>query len=511
LAESVSRFAQTTAEVAENERHRLDATLQAAPVGIVMVDKAGKVVLANAENRRLWGDVPLTQSIAEYDAWKGWWADGSARQGRQLQPHEWAAARALKGEAAPKDLVEIEPFNAPGLRKTIFLHAAPIHDGAGAVVGAVVAQMDVTALVKAEAALRESEAKFRTIADAMPQMVWSALPDGFVDYCNQQWYDFTGTLESSAHGAAWLAMFHPDDQAYAWMLWSHCLATGELYEIQYRLRHHSGQYRWVLGRSLPVRDKGGKIIRWMGTCTDIHEQKRIEEELKQANVRKDEFLAMLAHELRNPLAPISTAAEILKVRADHPPTVRMAGEIITRQVRHMTSLVDDLLDVSRVTRGLIELQAQTMDLKLIVDSAVEQVQPLMEARHHELELRLCEAPAYVRGDKMRLIQVLSNLLNNAAKYTAPHGQITLALRVEGAQAHLIVSDNGSGIEPLLLPYVFDLFTQGERTPDREQGGLGLGLTLVKNITALHGGQVTAASGGPGKGSTFNVTLPLVTR
>jgi len=155
--------------------------------------------------------------------------------------------------------------------------------------------------VRMEAALRDSEAKFRTIANAMPQMVWSTLPDGHHDYFNQQWYDFTGVPEGSTDGLGWRDIFHPDDQARAWALWNHSLATGEVYEIQYRLRHHSGQYHWTLGRALPIRDQAHQIIRWMGTCTDIHDQKLAEELLKRESERKDEFLAMLAHELRNPL------------------------------------------------------------------------------------------------------------------------------------------------------------------------------------------------------------------
>jgi PAS domain S-box-containing protein len=207
--------------------------------------------------------------------------------------------------------------------------------------------------------LQHSEAKFRTIANAMPQMVWSALPDGAHDYFNQRWYDFTGVPEGSTDGEGWNGMFHPDDQERAWARWRHSLATGTEYEIQYRLRHKSGQYRWVLGRALPLFDDAGALIRWMGTCTDIHEQKLAEEELRRASERKDEFLAMLAHELRNPLAPISSAAQLLKLPGVDETRLRLASDIIGRQVRHMTELVDDLLDVSRVTRGLVQLEKST--------------------------------------------------------------------------------------------------------------------------------------------------------
>lgn len=368
--------------------------------------------------------------------------------------------------------------------------------------------MDITGQVKAEAALRESEAKFRTIANAMPQMVWSTLPDGYHDYYNRQWYDYTGMPEGSTDGEGWNGMFHPEDQPLAWERWRHSLQTGDTYEIQYRLRHRSGQYRWVLGRALPIRNDAGTIIRWMGTCTDIHDQKLAEEELRESGQRKDEFLAMLAHELRNPLAPINAAAELLTLAGYDQQRVSQASTIITRQVDHMTNLINDLLDVSRVTRGLVKLEHETVDLKTVINSAIEQVRPLIEARHHELRLRIASAAAYMKGDKTRLVQIIVNLLTNAAKYSPQGGEIELALNAHPTTAEISVRDKGIGIDAGLLPHIFKLFAQGERTPDRAQGGLGLGLSLVKSLTHLHGGQVVAHSDGPGKGSVFTLTLPL---
>ncbi|MBD8533272.1 MULTISPECIES: ATP-binding protein [unclassified Massilia] len=360
-----------------------------------------------------------------------------------------------------------------------------------------------------QVALAASEAKFRTIANAMPQMVWSTLPDGFHDYYNARWYDFTGVVPGETDGAGWANMFHPDDRDEAWARWSHSLASGDTYEVQYRLRHHTGGYRWVLGRALPVRDDADRIIRWMGTCTDIHDQKLAENELRLANQRKDEFLAMLAHELRNPLAPISTAAQVMRLRYADAEYVKRASDIIGRQVRHMTDLVDDLLDVSRVTRGLVQMERAPVDLKLVINGALEQARPLIEARHHALDVHMTGEPAWVGGDRTRLTQAVSNLLNNAAKYTQQHGRIDIGLAVRDGHATLSVRDNGSGIAPGLLPHVFDLFTQGERTPDRAQGGLGLGLTLVKSIAVHHGGSVQASSGGQGQGSSFTITLPTM--
>jgi len=232
--------------------------------------------------------------------------------------------------------------------------------------------------------------------------------------------------------------------------------------------------------------------------------------LQDADHRKNEFLAMLAHELRNPLAPIRTAADVLQVVAPDNPPVKRAADIIRRQVGHMTELVDDLIDVSRVTRGLVELQRKPVDLRSVVAAALEQVQVLAESRGHSLSADVTSEPVWVPGDHARLIQVLVNLLTNAAKYTPFGGRIELTVETDTHQVRIEVRDNGIGIEPALLPHVFELFTQAERTPDRSQGGLGIGLALVRTIVELHGGEVRARSAGHGQGSTFTVRLPRLT-
>jgi len=232
-----------------------------------------------------------------------------------------------------------------------------------------------------------------------------------------------------------------------------------------------------------------------------------ERELRAADQRKDEFLAMLAHELRNPLAPISTGAHLLKLLHSDNAQITQTCSIIVRQVDHMTSLVDDLLDVSRVTRGLVSLSTQVLDFKRVVDDAAEQIRPLIAARRHRVVIELPATPAYVKGDHKRLVQVCANLLNNATKYTPEGGTIQLRVDPDGDDYVLTVADDGIGMEPGLVERVFDLFTQAERTPDRSQGGLGLGLALVKSLVELHGGQVKAYSAGLGKGSTFTVRLP----
>jgi signal transduction histidine kinase len=241
------------------------------------------------------------------------------------------------------------------------------------------------------------------------------------------------------------------------------------------------------------------------------ERVRAEEALRLGDRRKDEFLAMLAHELRNPLAPISAAAQLLNMGPPDSARIERTSAIIARQVAHMTGLIDDLLDVSRVTRGLVVLARDEVDLRRVIDDAVEQVRPLIEARRHQLALQLAPeaGPAFVQGDYKRLVQVLANLLNNAAKYTPEGGQLGVWMGASLEHVLVSVTDNGIGIAADLLPTVFDLFSQAERTPDRAQGGLGLGLALVKSLVELHGGMVTAASEGRNMGTEFTVRLPCL--
>ncbi|QOL48767.1 hybrid sensor histidine kinase/response regulator [Massilia litorea] len=258
-----------------------------------------------------------------------------------------------------------------------------------------------------------------------------------------------------------------------------------------------------LRRTQATRDSAGSERQSQLEHAQLARQ-RAEEE----NRAKDQFLAMLGHELRNPLAPIGTAAQLLKMPDLDSHRARYAADVIGRQVEHMNRLLSDMLDVSRVTRGLVTLNLEDVDLRNIVERAVEQTRPLMEERQHRLELRLPSQAVMVRGDQTRLTQVVANLLTNSAKYTPPHGAIQLSLGSAGNEATLSVADDGEGITPDLLPRVFDLFSQGERKADRAQGGLGLGLALVRSLVQLHGGEVDASSPGSGGGSIFTVHLPL---
>ncbi|USX23035.1 ATP-binding protein [Oxalobacteraceae bacterium OTU3REALA1] len=300
---------------------------------------------------------------------------------------------------------------------------------------------------------------------------------------------------------------HPDDRERTRAAVDASVANKIGYDVEYRVLTPDGRQRWLRAKGRTYYDRDGAPTRFDGITIDISDTKRIQAELARSNQQKDDFLAMLAHELRNPLAPITAAADLLALAPPEPARIARMSEVLSRQARHMSAMLDDLLDVSRVTRGMVELNKTVIDCKQVVAAALEQVNPLIETRGHKVSTQITYEQARVVGDEKRLVQVLANLLNNAAKYTPARGAIELALRVDGGEVVVTVADNGAGIAADLLPHVFELFVQGARTPDRAQGGLGLGLPLVKSLVELHGGRVVASSGGPGAGSVFEVRLP----
>jgi PAS domain S-box-containing protein len=534
-------------------------------------------------------------------------------------------------------------------------------------------------------ALVASEERYRALADAMPQLVWTADQDGDIDYVNQRWVEYTGLSQSASSGEGWLTALHPDDAAPTVERWKDAVSTGEVYEVGCRCRRASdGMYRWHLARALPQRDSAGRICRWLGTFTDIEDQKRFEDslqflaessrllaqsleyeaslvqvarlavpwvadwcivdlqepeglrrlamvhvdpdkeqlawetwethphldgqtlgpagvlksgipelaaevspdlmaaitgdaghgsegafglcsylavpvfgrgrvmgvftflaaesrrrygpqdleiamdlarrvgfavdnarlfrEVQEAGHAKDRFLAMLGHELRNPLAPIRNAAAAMRARGLQDPGMERSREIIERQAGHLTRMVDDLLDVARITQGKIDLQRRTIDFCRVIQHSVETVKPAISERGHRLRVTLTPEPIWIEADPTRLEQVLTNLLNNAVRYTAPGGKICLKvcreLTESGEVAVLRLRDTGVGIPPEVLPSIFEPFAQAERSPDRSLGGLGLGLTVVRRLIELHGGTVEARSPGTGQGSEFEVRLPI---
>lgn len=583
-----------------------------------------------------------------------------------------------------------EPFDmvfplrgADGRFRPFLTRVSPQRDGDGRVLSWFGTNTDVGALKEAEDRLRESEVRFRQLADAMPQIVWMAGPDGRIDYLNRRWHEFTG-LPGDAGDDGWAAIVHPDDMPAAAGRWAESLRSGAAFDTELRLLdRRDGSYRWHLLRTVPVWGAGGAVARWYGTATDIDAQKRaadagrflaeasaalagvvdyestlqrvaglavphfadwaavdvtggtggplrrlavahrepakvrlaqelhdryppdpdapngaaavlrtgraemvgditdemlvrgardadhlalvrglglrsyicvplvvagtplgvltfvtaesgrrytdadlalaedlarraavavenvrLYQELREADARKDEFLALLGHELRNPLAPIKNAVQILAMKGDDPAVAARARAMIDRQAAQMTRLVEELLDASRVARGKVRLTVERLDLAALVRTTVGDHRAEAEATGLVVEVVAPAAPVWVRGDPARLTQVVSNLWGNAVKFTPAGGRVTVWLAAEGGAAVLAVSDTGIGIGPAHLPTLFQAFRQVDADPARTKGGLGLGLAVVRGLVELHGGRVEAASAGPGHGATFTVSLPL---
>lgn len=764
-------------DAARGQRGQLDALLSAAPVGICYVDRAGGFTSFNDEVERLWGAFPTPSTVGEYVRWQGWWADHSARHGQPLAAEDWPLARALRGERVDNDVIRIQPFDGSP-RRTVACRAAPVRDGAGAVLGAVITLADVTRQSEVEQALRLNEERFRSLVQATTQIVWIRDARGARAPDSPSWRAYTGQSVEAWTGDGWVEALHPDDRERVRAAWLASTAAQTPYEAEYRLRRADGSWRWTVARGHPITGGDGKVREWVGTNTDIHDRRlaervsqewrrrleaileagdvgtwtldlrrqrltadanvarlvgmaptlapaaplrlflravhpddvaavraglaraidqgepyqlvhrirrpdgaeltvnvrgrievdaggapvrlsgvaldvtrqveterrlrssetarllgeeryrmvldgvdvgfciiemlyddagepcsyrileanpafaqhtglfnavgktideilpsfdprwariygrvariglpvrveqhsfglgrwmdvyasrigepargqvalflrdvteererndtlqRLADNLADANRRQSEFLATLAHELRNPLAPVRTGLDLLRIGADAPAMLAKVRPMMERQVNHLVHLVDDLLDLARINSGKIELKKREVVLRDVVMRAVEMTQPAIAARRHAFELALADEDTRLFADPTRLAQVIGNLLTNAAKYTLEGGRILLAVRRDGDRVIVAVTDSGVGIPAEALPRIFDMFTQVGRHPEQEAGGLGIGLHLVRQMTERHGGTVRADSAGPGQGSRFVVELPV---
>ncbi|QJW92958.1 PAS domain S-box protein [Frigoriglobus tundricola] len=369
---------------------------------------------------------------------------------------------------------------------------------------------DATDRKRAEAAQRTSEERLARAQRAARVGTWDwDIVTGLATWTDEAWELF-GPADRAGPVTYdfWLACLHPDDRAAAAAATAAALA-GDAYHDEFRVCRSDGSVLWIESDGAVVRDDDGRAVRLLGTVRNVTDRKRAEEALKTADRRKDEFLAVLAHELRNPLAPIRNGIEVLRL-ADLPPKVVKTLAMMDRQLGHMINLIDDLLDVSRVRSGKITLRAERVTVREAVEAAVEACRPCIDEKRHALVLELPTVPLVLTADRTRVVQVVANLLTNAAKYSEPGGHIRVTAEWEGDEAVVRVSDTGVGIAPELLPTLWDMFTQVRDTLDKAQGGLGIGLSLVKNLVEMHGGTVSAESAGIGTGSTFVVRLPLAT-
>jgi PAS domain S-box-containing protein len=485
------------------ERTRdLESVLQTVPIGVWFTDTDDPRVLHGNPHAAEQLGLPLAANHA-LDRLHG--AKVQVRlNGRALAGDDLPAqAAALRGESV--DRVTYELVWADGRRQWLMCSARPIV-GENGVRRGICAAVDVTESVLAERALAESEAEFRTLADSLPQIVWAATPEGTVDWYNRRWHERVGRPTS---GAEWLAHVHPDDRERCVERWTAAVATGAPFESELRLQFPGQpEPRWHLARAVPVRDGTGAITRWLGTSTDIQDLRSAQDVLRSADRRKDEMVATIAHELRGPLGPVRYAAAILGRAQVGAAEQARCREIIVRQTQQMALLLDDLLDTAQVARGALVLRRSHVDLATVVEGAVENARPRLDARHHTLTVDLPASPIVVHADPLRLTQVLSNLLTNAAKYTDPGGTVRLTVERHADAVRIDVADDGIGLSSEALGRVFEMFSQESAARARADGGLGIGLSLVRGLVELHGGRVEAASDGPGRGSTFTVTLPI---
>ena len=367
---------------------------------------------------------------------------------------------------------------------------------------------DLTARKRIEDALRESEERFRTMADFIPQLAWVARPDGYILWYNRQWHEYTGTTAEQMEGWGWQSVHDPAVLPSVLERWKASIATGEPFDMEFPLRGADGRYRPFLTRATPMRNSEGRLIQWFGTNTEITSRKQMEEALAAANHAKDRFLATLSHELRTPLTPVLAAIEMFEQgELTHNETdFRETMSMIRRNLVLEARLIDDLLDLTRIANGKINLEKRRVDLCEIIKRAEEVCQPDIVARRMHFGVDADDCPHWIDGDPVRLQQVLWNLLRNAIKFTHAEGCVGIRCRRENGEVVVDVMDSGIGIEAQSLERIFDAFEQ-EHQGAKAFGGLGLGLAISKKLVELHGGRIAAFSDGKNHGARFRLPLP----
>jgi PAS domain S-box-containing protein len=474
---------------------RYHALIEAIPVATYTCDAAGYLTCFNSAASDLWGHEPQIGKDQWCGSWKMYDSAGAA-----LPFDQCPMATAIKEGRPVRGEIVIE--KPDGSRLAVLAQASPLTDESGAVEGAVNLLMDITAQKQVEKAAAERAAIVKSSDDASVSK------------------DLQGIVRSWNQGAERIFGYRADEivgKPITMIIPEHL--RGEEHDILQRLRrgesieHFETKRVTKDGRMLdvsltvsPVHDTNGRVIGASKIARDISEMKRTARALRDADRRKDLFLAMLAHELRNPLSAVSNAVELLGLPGGEQ-HLEACRRIIGRQTAHLVRIVEDLLDISRITRGVVTLRHDTLDAVSVIDRAVESVSPLVTSQRHELKVSVPSEPLWLIGDSTRLEQLIGNLLTNSARYTNPGGHIEIAALRQDDTVIIRVRDDGIGISGELLPDVFDLFSQSERTADRETGGLGIGLTLVKAIAEMHGGSVEAKSEGLNRGSEFTVRLP----
>jgi len=478
------------------------SVLEQAAEAIVVCDERGTVIRASGAAAELCGSNPLLRPFDEVFPIR---AGG-----------ESVAAAALRGRvlrAAPATLI-----GAGGAPAEVLVSAAPLSGASGGSIGCVVTLVDITQSRRAEEALRESEARFRALADNISQLAWMANAEGGLFWFNRRWFEYTQSSPEEAHGWGWIRWLHPDHQDRVASKARRCFQSGEPFEDTFPLRGKDGQHRWFLARALPIQEGGGevtaggpgKVTRWFGTNTDVTMHREAEEALREAVTLRDQFLSVAAHELRTPITALSLQLEglerlLLKEAGGDERALKKARSAI-RQVDRLGMLVEGLLNVSRIVSGQFELQLEQFDLVEVVRETLDRMGDL--AARSGCELRLSpDSSAVGTWDRSRLEQVVTNLVTNAIKYGAGRPIDVAVEQVEGA-VELRVQDRGIGIPAADQQRIFERFERA--APASHYGGLGLGLYISREIALAHGGSIQVTSE-PGQGATFRVRLPLAAR
>jgi PAS domain S-box-containing protein len=492
---------------------RFRALMEQSPLSTQIFSPDGRTLRVNAAWERLWGT--RLKDVHDYNV-----LHDPQLEAKGIAPY---IRRGFAGEALAIPAICYNPDETlPGRSRRrppdrwVRAFICPVKDEQGRVREVILVHEDITEQLGALEALRRGEERLRLAVEATQLGTWDFDPVGGA----LQWSPRCRAIFGLPDGAevtydVFLACLHPDDRERAHEAVQRALDPQgpSAYDLVYRTVWPDGSVRWVRACGQAIFEGLGderRAVRFLGTVHDVTEQQRAEQELREANRRKDEFLAMLAHELRNPLAPVLNAVQLLRQPGANTAVHDWARDVLERQTRHLARIVDDLLDVSRLTRGKVSLRRERLDLSRLVRDAAEDHRGALERAGLALALPRPDRPLWVEGDPTRLAQVLANLLQNAAKFTPAGGRVEVSVAAEsdGRHAAVTVRDTGQGIEPALLPQLFEPLTQADRSLARTPGGLGLGLSLVKGLVELHGGTVTAASGGPGRGAEFTFRLPL---
>jgi len=493
--------------------HSIDVTARKRAEEALRASEARLAALANATPALFWSTTADGTNDWASEAWLKYTGRPVAEPGQWtalLHPEDAERTRIAWERALAQQtdfVIENRILRHDGEYRWFLTRAVPVRDDLGALDGWMGATTDIHDLKLAEHTLRESEGRFRVLADDSPLLIWVNGLTG-CEYVNRAYQEFLGVRDVDVLGFDWARFVHPDDREGYVAAYAEAFADGAPFEQEFRFRRHDGEYRWMLSVGTPRWDAAHQLLGYVGSTLDITDRKLAESALREDDRRKDEFLATLAHELRNPLAPIRNAVEVLRLAPIEHPDLAWARDMIDRQVEQLTRLVDDLLEVSRITRGTLALRTERVVLSELFRGVVEANRALLSLHAHRLEVTLPAEPLFLRADPVRLAQVIGNLIDNAVKHSAPESRIQLSAERSGADLLLAVRDGGRGMTPEELSRVFEMFYQaGDRT--QRKPGLGVGLALVKRLVELHGGTVEARSDGLDRGSCFTVRLPLI--